>query len=369
MSAPDVVIVGGGVVGLASAAELAARGARVTVVDRGSIAGQASSRNGGQLSPGIDGHWAPFARRALEMWPALAAELGEIGFVQDGGLYVVMAEDPITPDEIVAYRRGRGFTAEAVTPRDCASLLPGVSTRIKGGVLSPKHGQMDPHLATQALARRATAARVRLEPDTPVTGIDVEGGRVRGVRTPHGSMVAEWIVIAAAPWSREVGALAGIDVPVRPRRIQIVMTAAVSPLTRMVWGGNGLYSRQDAHGRLHFGAEGPPWDPPAEHFDCDVTAPTLQRIARRMVDLMPALAPVHVTRAWAGIIAPTPDLAPIVDAVAEPRGLVLACGFGGNGFGTSPAFGESVAELITTGRTSIDISGLSLSRFAPEAVA
>src|SRR5207245_8985811 len=139
------------------------------------------------------------------------------------------------------------------------------------------------------------------------------------------------------------------------------------PTTRITyggWSGNGAASRQDLDGRLHVGAEGPPWDPPAEHFGTDVTAPTMQRIARRMVELMPALRPLPVERAWSGIIAMTPDLMPIIDALPSPRGLVLATGFGGNGFGTSPAFGEAVAQLVADGRSELDTSAFALARFA-----
>ena len=135
-------------------------------------------------------------------------------------------------------------------------------------------------------------------------------------------------------------------------------------MTRMVWGGNGLYCRQDARGRLHFGAEGPPWDPPARHFVLDVTAPTLQRIGRRMLELVPGLAEVEVTHAWSGITAPTPDLGPVIDASAGPSGFVIAAGFAGNGFGTAPAVGEIVAELITDGRATLDVGPLALDRFA-----
>ena len=90
----------------------------------------------------------------------------------------------------------------------------------------------------------------------------------------------------------------------------------------------------------------------------------MQRIARRMVELMPALHALPIERAWAGIIAMVPDLMPIIDALPSPRGLVLATGFGGNGFGTSPAFGEAVAQLIADGRSELDLSPFALARFA-----
>ncbi len=357
-------MIGGGVVGLATACELTRCGARVTVIDAGSIGAQASSRNGGQVSPGIDGAWASLARRALDLWPEFVERLGDIEYASAGGLFVVMETDPITPEQIVGYRRERGFVAEALSPAECAARLPGLASRIQGGVFSPRHGQANPYLTTRALARVAVAAGAHLLAGARVTGVDVHDGRVRGVRTAQERISADWVVNAAGPWAASISALVGVAVPIRPRRIQIVMTERVRPLTRMVWGGNGLYSRQDAMGRLHFGADGPPWDPPAEHFTCDVTGPTLQRIAHRMVALVPTLAAVSVTHAWAGIIGPTPDLLPIIDGLDDPRGFVLATGFGGNGFGTAPAVGESVAELITTGQTTLDLSKFSLARFA-----
>ena len=360
----DVVVIGGGVVGLCIAGELAGRGVHVTVVDAGAIAGAASSRNGGQLSPGIDGAWAPIARRALELWPALGERLGDIGYVREGGLYLVMSADATTPEEIVAYRRERGFVAETLTPAECARRLPGLAREIKGGVFSPKHGQVDPFLATRALAREAESKGVRLLAHAPVIAIDTTAGRVEGVRTDRERVVADVVVDAAGPWADQVSALAGVRVPVAPRRIEIVASESLAPITRMVWGGNGLYCRQDARGRLHFGAEGPPWDPPARHFMLDVTAPTLQRIGRRMLELVPGLAGVGVTHAWSGIIAPTPDLMPVIDLSAGPSGFVIAAAFAGNGFGTAPAVGEIVADLITTGRSTFDVTPLALDRFA-----
>jgi sarcosine oxidase subunit beta len=360
----DVIVIGAGAVGLSIARELAKRAVGVTVLDRGALAGEASTRNGGQISPFIDGKWAPFARRCLDLWPGLADELGDIAYRPAGGLHVVVADDPVEPDDLIAYRSERGFVAELASPDECARLIPGLTAKIKGGVRSPRHGQVDPFLTMAALARAAQGAGAELLPDTPVDAIAMDGDRVTGVRTPGGPIASERVVIAAGPWGAQVAALAGVDVPVRPRRIQIMRTAPTTRISDGVWSGNGLYSRQDLAGRLHFGAEGPPWDPPAERFENDVSAPTMQRIARRMVELMPALRRLAVERAWSGIIAMTPDLMPIIDALPSPRGLVLATGFGGNGFGTFPAFGEAVAQLIADGRSELDTSPFALARFA-----
>src|SRR5438128_6544507 len=127
----DVVVIGGGAVGLSIALQLAKRRIAVTLVERGALAGEASTRNGGQISPFIDGKWAPFARRCLDLWPRLADELGEIAYRPAGGLHVVVAGDPAEPAEIAAYRRERGFVAEVVSASECARLLPGLTTGVK----------------------------------------------------------------------------------------------------------------------------------------------------------------------------------------------------------------------------------------------
>ena len=109
---------------------------------------------------------------------------------------------------------------------------------------------------------------------------------------------------------------------------------------------------------------GPPWDPSVETFERRTTEPTLRRIARRMVELTPGLRRLRVARAWSGIIGPSAGGQPIVDVIDEPSGLAIATGFGGNGFGTGPASGEAIAELILTGASSVDTSAMRLARFA-----
>jgi len=255
-SSADVVVIGGGAVGLSIAMQLAKRRIGVMVLDRGPLAGEASTRNGGQISPFIDGKWAPFARRCLDLWPGLADELGEIAYRPAGGLHVVVADDPAEPVEIVAYRRERGFVAELASPDECVRLIPGLTTEIKGGVRSPRHGQVDPFLAMAALARAARDAGAELLPDTRVDAITMEGDRITGVRTPRGRIASERVVNATGPWGAQVAAFAGVDIPVRPRRIQIMRTAPTTRISDGVWSGNGLYSRQDLDGRCTSGLRG-----------------------------------------------------------------------------------------------------------------
>jgi len=113
MTEAEVVVIGGGIVGVASAYYLSRRGIRVLLVEKGSIAGEASGRNGGHLSPTIDGAWAPLAKLALDTWPELVQEIeGPTEFCRAGGLYVIVADDPTEPIDLLHYRHERGFVAE-----------------------------------------------------------------------------------------------------------------------------------------------------------------------------------------------------------------------------------------------------------------
>jgi sarcosine oxidase subunit beta len=266
--------------------------------------------------------------------------------------------------EILAYRRQRGFVAEALSPEECRKRLPGLAHDVKGGVLSPRHGQVNPILTTRSLAQ--TAERhfgVEFQLHSEVTGILTSGDAVQGVRTDGQTVASPIVVLAAGAWTGQLASLAGVTCPVGPRRIQILLSEAVPPLTDLVWAGNGVYARQAHAGHLHFGSGGPAWEPVVQRFDHTVTPGGMQRTARRMVEFMPGLGDVAVLRSWAGVIGPSADGVPILEACSSPRGLIIASGFGGNGYVTGPAVGKVVAELATTGSTKVDISGLSSNRF------
>jgi sarcosine oxidase subunit beta len=361
----DVVVVGGGIVGVACAYYLARAGQRVIVVEKDLIAGGASGRNGGHLSPTIDGAWAPLAQLALDTWPELVDEIdGPTEYCRAGGLYILVAHDPIEPVDRLAYRRERGFVAELVSAEDCRGLLPGLAADIKGGVLSPRHGQVNPVLTARSLGHTAARLGVQFLVQTEVTGVLVRDDVVEGVHTTAGEIAAPVVVNAAGPWAAELARMVGIDCPVTPRRIQILLSEPLPPMTQLIWGGNGLYARQAHAGHLHFGSAGPAWDSPVEGFDRRLSPATMQHTAHLMLELMPALGEMRILRSWSGTIGPTPDGTPILEACASPRGFILATGFGGNGFVTAPAVGKVVADLVARGRTGVDIAGVRLERFS-----
>jgi sarcosine oxidase, subunit beta len=218
----------------------------------------------------------------------------------------------------------------------------------------------------KGLAQAARDHGAEVWTGTAVTGIDVRDGAVAGVQTDRGAVAAPVVVNAAGSWAGVVGAMAGVTVPVIPRRIQILLSEATEPVTELGWSGNGIYARQAVAGQLHFGSGGPAWDSVVQHWDKSVSGLTMQRTARNMVELMPGVRDVRILRSWAGVIGPTVDGDPILELCERPRGLLIASGFGGNGFCIGPGTGSVVADLILTGRTEVDISGLRLGRFAEQ---
>ena len=360
----DVIVIGAGIVGVASAFYLARAGQRVVVMDKGVVAGEASGRNGGHLAPTIDGAWAPLGLLALETWPELIAAIdGPTEYRRGGGLYVVVADDPTDPAEILRYRHAQGFVAEQLSPVECRRLLPALAEDIQGGVLSPRHGQVNPILTTKSLARAATRAGAEFRVRTEVTGVLTRANQVEGVTTAHGPLLAPVVVNAAGAWAGRIAAMAGVACPIGPRRIQILLSEAIPAFSDVIWGGNGLYGRQAQAGHLHFGAGGPTWERSVAEFDHRVAPGAMQRTALRMLELMPGLGDVCILRGWGGVIGPSDDGVPVLDACVVPKGFVVAAGFGGNGFVTGPAVGKVVAALAMGRRPPVDIEGLRLKRF------
>ena len=261
-SETDVVVVGAGIVGVAAAYYLARAGKRVVVVDKGVIGGEASGRNGGHLSPTIDGAWAPLGQLALDTWPRLIPEIdGPTEYRRGGGLYVVVAQDPMDPVDILTYRAARGFVAELLSAEECRRHLPPVRNEIKGGVLSPRHGQVNPILTTKSLAHTAAVHfGVEFLLHSAVTAISVADGAVNGVRVASATIAAPTVVLAAGAWTGQLASTAGVACPIGPRRIQILLSEAMAQWTDLVWAGNGVYARQSLSGHLHFGSGGPAWE-------------------------------------------------------------------------------------------------------------
>ena len=366
LDSAEVVIIGGGVSGLSSAYFLADAGVDVVVLEKGLIGGEASARNGGSMSPRADEPFAiPMATRARETWKTMDEELGyPTEFIHEGRLQVAMWEEEMDLVRAMAVNAPKfGVEAKEVDPEEMRFLVPELTDRALGGMYFPNAGHSNPQRAVQAYAWACQDRGGRIYQDTAVIGIDVAGGRVRGVETSRGAVTADAIVSAAGPQSGLIGDMVGLHVPVAPGRVEIIATVPLESRFTTYIAGNGLYGRQTLRGNLVFGGGPHEWvDVEVDKTPPKPNTPLVRNISRRLAELFPALEDTRVLRSWAGVVEQTPDSIPIIDKVNEPEGFVVVC-VSGNGFGLSPATGLAVKELIVDGECAVDISAFRFDRF------
>jgi sarcosine oxidase subunit beta len=264
----------------------------------------------------------------------------------------------------------RGGDSRLLTPEEASDHCPGLRTdRFLAATYSPLDGFADPYLALQGFAGAAREAGVEVRTNAPVTDVRTADGAVVGVDTPDRRIDADVVVNAAGPYARRVAAMAGLDLPVAPRRRQVLVVEPEEPIPDddplTIDLDTGLYFRPERDGGAiaggHFAESDPDEDPDAydEGVDFEWTAETMERAADAATYFGPDS---RVRRGWAGLYAVTPDHHPILEETVP--GLVNAVGFSGHGFQHAPATGQIVAELVVDGEASlVDVERLRSSRF------
>jgi glycine oxidase len=333
-----VVVIGGGVIGCAVAERLSFEGHQVTLLERDQLACRASGAAAGELSPQSTTVPAEeSANQSLQLFPELIARIEKDSAmnveyrVQEG------LQPAFEPEEVARLRAagGRWLDAQA-----CRKAEPSLSADVLGAVLL-KHAHLTPPRFVRALARAAAARGAAIREGTPVIGFERSGDEVHRVITAAGSHEADWAVIAAGPWSKEVASTAGVDVDVRPQRGQL---AALDPralvLKHSVFWSNG-YLVPKADGTIIAG--GTEEDSGFDDRPTVAGIATLLNLARRLV---PDLGAASLLRAWAGLRPVTRDGRPIVEAVGV-RNLIVATGHHRKGILLAPLAAMQVASLIS----------------------
>ncbi|MDQ0407540.1 FAD-binding oxidoreductase [Streptomyces sp. NPDC000349] len=374
----DVVVVGAGMVGAACALYAAREGLDVIVVDRGHVAGGTTGAGEGNLlvSDKEPGPELDLALLSARLWTALAGELGrEVEYEQKGGVVVATTPEALTGLEtFAAGQRAAGVEAVSVPTDRLPDLEPRLAPGLAGAVHYPQDAQVMPALAAAHLLR---ASGARLHTGRTVTGfLRAPDGAVRGVRTDRGALHAPAVVNAAGPWGGEVAALAGVRLPVLPRRGYVLVTEPLPPRVRhKVYAADYVADVASDSAALQTSpvvegtAAGPVLIGASRErvgFDRSVSLPALRALAAGATRLFPFLARVRALRAYAGFRPYLPDHLPAIGADPRVPGLYHACGHEGAGIGLSTGTGHLVAGLLSGARPALDLAPFRPDRFPEE---
>ena len=390
----DAVVVGGGVIGCAVAYYAAKRGLRIALIDRPKR-GRATSASAGGLWPlgesvglgcgvifykamagrgtlpdGIHGpgqlprSFLDFALKSNAMFPALADELREIGdmdveFERTSLLFLMYDEG----DEAFAKPLwescpcGRDLT-EWVTPEELAKTEPAVTRHIRGALRFNGDDQLNPYRLADAFRAAARNLGSEVLTHTEVTGLRIDSGRVTAVETESGPLPCNLVVNAAGAWAPEVGRMAGVEIPVRPVRGQIIGTETLPKVLSACLSTTDCYLAQKQHGEVIIGST-----TEETGFDVGVTPAAMKSLSAGAVRAVPFLKGVRVKRVWAGLRPGTPDELPILGPVQGLKGYLNACGHFRTGILNAPLTGLLIAEMIAGDPPSFPLEPFLLSRF------
>lgn len=414
----DVVVIGGGVIGVMTAWFLKERGLSVVLCEKGRIAGEQSGRNWGWVrQQGRDPAELPIMVESLSIWKGLAARTGDaLGFRQTGVLYLAKTEAEIAGFEAwTEHARAHQLDTRLLSAGETAGLLKGAVAPWKAGLFTASDARAEPWFAVPTLAALAEENGVVIREACAVRGLDLQAGKVAGVMTETGRIACDHVVVAAGAWSRLFLGLHGIRIP----QLSVLASVAATQPMPEVFAGNaadddfafrrradGGYSiapgaRHDFFiGRDAFASFGvylpvlkknfrstnfrvaapsgfpDAWGSP-RGWSLDGQSPferqrvlnpapnmaTLAEVQTSFAKAFPSLGRPELKSAWAGMIDSLPDVVPIVDH-APLAGLTIATGMSGHGFGIGPGMGRVVADLVVGRDTGHDLSRFRLSRFS-----
>ena len=365
----SVVVVGGGVMGVSTAFHLAEAGVEdVLLLDSGSFGGGSTCRAaGGVRAMFSDEVNIALGARSLEAFARFGERPGqEIDLHRVGYLFLLDRPEHVRAmADAVALQNALGVPSRMVDPQEAQRLSPLISTDgLLAAAWSPTDGHCTPESVVLDYATGARRLGATLVPHCAVTGVRVQDGAVTGVVTERGTVATGTVVCVAGPWSQQVAAMAGVDLPVTPLRRQIVVTEPVADLPA------GLPMTIDFSTSFYFHGEGrgllmgmsDPDEQPG--FSVERSDAWLPRLADAVAHRAPALADVGLAGGWAGLYEMTPDHNALIGESDQVDRFLYATGFSGHGFLMGPAVGEVVRDLVLRRTPPVDVTALSVDRFA-----
>lgn len=359
----DVVVVGAGIVGLACAWRAGQAGLSVLVLDRGAPGAEASAAAAGMLAPVTEAEFGEEALMRLGLagraaWPTFAAELSErsgldLEYRETGALVVAVDRDDAEElRRLHELQRSLGLDAEWLAGRDCRRLEPGLSPRVRGGVLAPQDASVDPRAVVRALLVALREDGVEVASGVEVQGLRESSGAVDGVVTAAGPITAERVVAAGGAWS---AGLAESAPPVRPVKGQILRVRGPALAERVVRTPR-CYVVSRAGGEIVVGAT-----VEERGFDTAATAGGVHRLLEAAWEVLPDIEERELVEVGAGLRPGTPDNRPVIGRGLD--GLVWATGHHRSGVLLTPITATAVRDLLLGGDAPPSLESCSPDRF------
>lgn len=411
----DVVVIGGGVIGVSAAYHLAKKGHSVALVEKGHVGCEQSSRNWGWCrQQGRARAEIPLAREALRLWEEMQIDAGrDAGFRRTGVLFLTK-----NPAELAAWEKWAEIAREmqvhstVLTPAEVQERLPGNADTWVGGLHTPSDGRAEPSMAVPALATAARKHGVTIHQGCAARGLETAGGRVGGVVTEKGTIRTSAVLLAGGAWSSLFCRRHGIDLPVGLVNATACRTTPAPEITDGALGTDFFCIRRRLDGGLTLALRGRgtveltpdliryartflptyrqrrkglkiafgkpfldqllrgtnwPLDRPSP-FEAERVrdpAPDMTLVEEALAALItsnPDLKGIEIAEAWGGTIDTTPDTIPVISAVDKLPGFFLATGFSGHGFGIGPGAGRLAADVVTGDAPLIDPAAYSYER-------
>ncbi|MDJ0816451.1 MAG: FAD-dependent oxidoreductase [Desulfobacterales bacterium] len=376
----DVVVIGGGVIGASCAYYLAKHKIKVVLLEKRDLASGSSGACGGTIflqtkSPGPN---LKLALAGAERFRHLHEELAaDIEYRNHGGMIIIETETEY--DAMVRWaerQQGAGLDVALLDANQARGLETALSPEILGATFSPADAQVNPWHLTFAFIKSAQRHGAKVYTGVRVTGIQTKSQRIELVETDQGRISTGTVVNAAGAYAARIGALCDLDIPIKPRRGQLVVVEATHPLISrcmlsahyiaakfnpdLARKGGGVSIEPTAHGSFVLGSTRE-----FVGFDSRVTRAAIQHIARNVTSILPVLKGRNIIRVFAGLRPYTPDGLPILGPVAGLDGFVIAAGHEGDGIALAPITGELIADLIANNRTDFPLEAYKLERFDP----
>ncbi len=366
----EVVIIGGGIIGCATAYYLAKKGCSVIVLEGSDYIGNGgSSRNGGGVrQSGRDPRELPMVMWGIQnIWPTLSEELDvDVEYTQKGNLRLGKTDAHLKILQgLTGKAKACGLDVRMIDGNEVRQINPYLSEEVIGASWCPTDGHANPLTATLGYYKKARELGARFITGEPVEKILKNKGKARKVVTQNNVYEGEKILVAAGYESRMITESVGIDIPMQPLKMECLVTEAQPYMFEQMLGTAeaDFYGHQSKHGSFVFGGS-----TGLEAYNKDngkliSTSLGASCTCRGIMKYFPALSDAKIVRAWTGYIDECADKIPVISPVEEVPGLYLACGFTGHGFGIAPGAAYNIAEMMTEGTTTVDMKEFRYDRF------